>query len=98
MDKKFEKPNNGALFAVKSKTNPMQPDYRGDIIIDLKTFEVVNNTIKVSLSGWKKPMSTGEFSFPYRHKSLMSKMNRNLTKGSKRFKMMTFPSNRLNER
>lgn len=59
MDKKFDKPNNGALFAVKSKTNPTQPDYRGDIMIDLKTFEVVNNTIKVSLSGWKKPMSTG---------------------------------------
>jgi hypothetical protein len=60
MEKKFEKrPNSGALFAVKSKKNPNQPDYRGDLLIDLSAFEVVNNQITVSLSGWKKPMSGG---------------------------------------
>jgi hypothetical protein len=53
------KPNSGGLFAVKSKKNPAQPDYRGDLLIDLSAFEIVDNQIKVSLSGWKKPMSGG---------------------------------------
>lgn len=53
------RPNSGAIFAVKSKKNPAQPDYRGDLLIDLSAFEVVDNKITVSLSGWKKPMSGG---------------------------------------
>jgi len=62
MDKKFEKrPNSGALFAVKSKQNPNQPDYRGDVLINLSDFEVVDGQITVALSGWKKQYSQGTF-------------------------------------
>ena len=62
MEKKFEnKPNNGALLAVKSKKNPAQPDYRGELLIDLKTFPVENNMIKISLSGWKKSWTGGVY-------------------------------------
>jgi hypothetical protein len=62
MDKKFEKrPNNGALFAVKSKKNPNQPDYRGDVLINLNDFEIVDGQITVALSGWKKQYSQGTF-------------------------------------
>ena len=53
------RPNSGAIFAVKSKKNPAQPDYRGDLLIDLSAFEIVDNKITISLSGWKKPMSGG---------------------------------------
>jgi len=60
MDKKFDsKPNNGALFSVKSKTNANQPDYRGDVLIDLSTFKQENGMIMVSLSGWKKTSKNG---------------------------------------
>ena len=62
MEKKFEKrPNSGALFAVKSKQNPNQPDYRGDVLINLGDFEVVDGQITVALSGWKKQYSQGTF-------------------------------------
>ena len=62
MEKKFEKrPNSGALFAVKSKQNPNQPDYRGDVLINLSDFEVVDGQITVALSGWKKQYSQGTF-------------------------------------
>jgi hypothetical protein len=62
MDKKFEKrPNSGALFAVKSKKNPNQPDYRGDVLINLSDFEIVDGQITVALSGWKKQYSQGTF-------------------------------------
>jgi hypothetical protein len=53
------RPNSGAIFAVKSKKNPAQPDYRGDLLIDLSAFEIVDNKITIALSGWKKPMSGG---------------------------------------
>jgi hypothetical protein len=62
MEKKFEKrPNSGALFAVKSKQNPNQPDYRGDVLINLTDFEIVDGQITVALSGWKKQYSQGTF-------------------------------------
>jgi hypothetical protein len=62
MEKKFEKRlNSGALFAVKSKQNPNQPDYRGDVLINLSDFEVVDGQITVALSGWKKQYSQGTF-------------------------------------
>ena len=62
MDKKFEKrPNSGALFAVKSKKNPNQPDYRGDVLINLSDFEIVDGQITIALSGWKKQYSQGTF-------------------------------------
>jgi len=62
MEKKFEKrPNSGALFAVKSKQNPKQPDYRGDVLINLSDFEVVDGQITVALSGWKIQYSQGTF-------------------------------------
>jgi len=62
MEKKFEKrPNSGALFAVKSKQNPNQPDYRGDVLINLSDFEVVDGQITVALSGWKKQYNQGTF-------------------------------------
>ena len=60
MQKKFEtKPNSGALFAVKIKKTPNQPDYRGDLLIDLSAFEVVNNQVAITLGGWKKVMGSG---------------------------------------
>lgn len=62
MEKKYDKrPNSGALFAVKSKKNPNQPDYRGDVLINLSDFEVVNGQITIALSGWKKQYSQGTF-------------------------------------
>jgi hypothetical protein len=62
MEKKFEKrPNSGALFAVKSKKNPNQPDYRGDVLINLSDFEIVDGQITIALSGWKKQYSQGTF-------------------------------------
>jgi hypothetical protein len=62
MEKKFEKrPNSGALFSVKSKQNPNQPDYRGDVLINLTDFEIVDGQITVALSGWKKQYSQGTF-------------------------------------
>jgi uncharacterized protein (DUF736 family) len=60
MENKFEtKPNSGALFSVKSKTNANQPDYRGDVLIDLSTFKQENGKIMVALSGWKKTSKNG---------------------------------------
>jgi hypothetical protein len=61
MEKKFElRINSGAIFAVKSKVNPAQPDYRGDLLIDLSAYDIVDNTVTIALSGWKKPMSGGK--------------------------------------
>lgn len=60
-DKPYElRPNSGSLFAKKSKTKPMSPDYFGEILIDLSAFQVQGNQIKVSLSGWKKVSANGK--------------------------------------
>ena len=60
-DKPYEqRPNSGSLFAKKSKTKPTSPDYFGDVLIDLSGYQIVNNQIKVVLSGWKKVSSTGK--------------------------------------
>jgi len=54
-----EKPNTGSFFANKSKTNPKAPDYRGKILLDLSTYDVVNGTIMVDLAGWKMTAKSG---------------------------------------
>jgi uncharacterized protein (DUF736 family) len=59
-DKPYEeKPNTGSFFANKTKTNPKAPDYRGKILLDLSTFDVVNGTIAVELAGWKQTAKSG---------------------------------------
>jgi hypothetical protein len=59
-DKPFEnKAPYGSLFAAKAKTNPKAPDYYGDVVIDVSQFDIVDGTIKISLSGWKKPLTNG---------------------------------------
>ena len=40
-----EKPNTGSFFANKTKTNPKAPDYRGKLVLDLSTYDVVNGNI-----------------------------------------------------
>ena len=57
---KFEnKPNFGSLFAAKTKTNVMSPDYHGEIYVDLSTVEIVDGKVLVKLSGWKKKGNSG---------------------------------------
>ena len=59
-DKPYEeKPNTGSFFANKTKTNPKAPDYRGTVTLDLGDYEVINNTIKVELAGWKQTSKSG---------------------------------------
>lgn len=53
------KPNTGSLFANKDKETPHQPDYRGDILVNVADLEVVNGVAKVKLSGWKKTAASG---------------------------------------
>lgn len=53
------KPNTGSLFANKDKETPNQPDYRGDILVNVADLEVVNGVAKVKLSGWKKTAASG---------------------------------------
>jgi len=63
-DKPFEnKAPYGSLFASKAKTNPKAPDYYGDVVIDLGQFEIVDNMVKIALSGWKKPLTNGSGTF-----------------------------------
>jgi hypothetical protein len=63
-DKPFEnKAPYGSLFAAKAKTNPKAPDYYGDVVIDVSQFEIVDGTIKISLSGWKKQLTNGSGTF-----------------------------------
>jgi uncharacterized protein (DUF736 family) len=59
-DKPYEdKPNTGAFFANKTKTNPKAPDYRGKLLLDLQTYDVVNGQIVVELAGWKQTSKSG---------------------------------------
>jgi len=45
-DTKYEmKPNNGSLFACKTKLSDKSPDYQGTVLIDLSEFEIVDNQI-----------------------------------------------------
>ena len=63
-DKPFEnKAPYGSLFAAKAKTNPKAPDYYGDVVIDVSQFEIVDGSIKISLSGWKKQLTNGSGTF-----------------------------------
>lgn len=54
-----EKPNTGSFFANKTKTNPKAPDYRGKLVLDLSTYDVVNGNIIVELAGWKQTAKSG---------------------------------------
>ncbi len=54
-----EKPNTGSFFANKTKTNPKAPDYRGKLVLDLETYDVVNGKIVVELAGWKQTAKSG---------------------------------------
>jgi|TARA_R110000868_G_scaffold25899_1_gene100453 hypothetical protein len=59
-DKPYEeKPNTGSFFANKTKTNPKAPDYRGKVLLDLSTYDIVNGTITVELAGWKQVAKSG---------------------------------------
>ena len=51
--------NSGALFAVKTKTNPKAPDYTGDLFIDLNTLDVKNGKVEIRIAGWKKVAKSG---------------------------------------
>lgn len=51
--------NSGALFAVKTKTNPKAPDYSGDIYIDLSGMDVKDGKVEVRIAGWKKIAKSG---------------------------------------
>jgi len=63
-DKPFEnKAPYGSLFAAKAKTNPLSPDYYGDVMIDVSQFDIVDGKIKISLSGWKKQLTNGTGTF-----------------------------------
>jgi hypothetical protein len=54
-----KRPNTGALFAVKTKTNPKAPDYSGDILIDLSSMNVKDGKVEVRLAGWKRQTKNG---------------------------------------
>lgn len=54
-----DKPNTGTFFANRTKTNPKAPDYRGKILLDLSTYDVVNGNIVVELAGWKQTAKSG---------------------------------------
>lgn len=56
METKFEKrPNSGSLFTTKVKTTAESPDYKGDILIDVKSLDVQKDgTALIKISGWKK--------------------------------------------
>ena len=54
-----EKPNTGSFFANKTKTNPKAPDYRGKILLDLSTYDIVDGKIAVELAGWKMTAKSG---------------------------------------
>jgi uncharacterized protein (DUF736 family) len=54
-----EKPNTGSFFANKTKTNPKAPDYRGKILLDLSTYDIVDGKVAVELAGWKMTAKTG---------------------------------------
>jgi hypothetical protein len=59
-DKPYEdKPNTGAFFANKTKTNPKAPDYRGKLVLDLQTYDIVDGKITVELAGWKQTSKSG---------------------------------------
>jgi hypothetical protein len=55
VESKYEKrPNTGSLFATKVKTTQESPDFKGDILIDVKSLDVQQNgTALIKLSGWK---------------------------------------------
>ena len=52
-------PNTGSLFASKTKTNALQPDYWGEFKLDLKSVEIVDGVVTFKLSGWKKKGTSG---------------------------------------
>lgn len=61
MEKKYEdKPNYGVLHQAKVKKNPNEPDYFGEIRVDLSTVDIANNVATVKIGGWKKTSKAGK--------------------------------------
>ena len=54
-----EKPNTGSFFSNKTKTNPKAPDYRGKILLDLSTYDIIDGKVAVELAGWKMTAKSG---------------------------------------
>ena len=47
------KPNTGSLFKNKTKPVAQSPDYRGNIVLDMKTIKIIDGLATVKISGWK---------------------------------------------
>lgn len=59
-DKPYEvKPNTGSLRKSETKNTQESPDYYGSFKLDLKSVEVVGNTVEFKLSGWKSVDKAG---------------------------------------
>lgn len=52
-------PNFGNLNATKAKKNPQEPDYWGEVKVDLSTVDIENNVATVKLGGWRKKTANG---------------------------------------
>jgi hypothetical protein len=60
-DKPYEvKPNTGALRKSETKKTAESPDYYGSFKLDLKSVEIVGNTVEFKLSGWKSVDKSGK--------------------------------------
>jgi len=60
-DKPYEvKPNTGSLRKSEVKKTQESPDYYGSFKLDLKSLEVVGNTVEFKLSGWKSVDKSGK--------------------------------------
>lgn len=59
-DKPYEvKPNTGSLRKSEMKKTQESPDYYGSFKLDLKSVEIVDNTVEFKLSGWKSVDKSG---------------------------------------
>lgn len=54
-----QRPNSGSLFVNKRKEKPNQPDYNGDVLIDVNALTVENGMAKIRIAGWKKSTRDG---------------------------------------
>jgi single-stranded DNA-binding protein len=60
-DTPFEvKPNSGSLRKSEKKIKQESPDYYGSFKLDLRTVEVVGNSVEFKLSGWKSVDKRGQ--------------------------------------
>jgi len=59
-DKPYEqKPNSGSLFISKTKKSEKSPDYYGEILVNVRDFDVSGDTVKIRVAGWKKQSRNG---------------------------------------